>query len=404
MASIINKQNETTTATISSSSSSSSNNNTTNNNQSSNKINEKNKNQHSPLPPVIYEKKYLNGIIKNIGLLLTELPGGDRGDGIVAQEFIKDGTTLIETTIDDTVLTAKTPQTLAENLLNFITYDYYTNLLKLNDNDMPGCFTISSFPEEVVKDPKTENNKFKESLLMLLAERRVREAEQLAEKSSQPLRNCKAALHTVHSRCLFLQELSLFVLPPFVEYLNHDTDPNAHWILENGNKLVVKSRRDIRPGEEVTITYGNHSNEVFAIQYFFIPKHNPNDVLYLQLRREMTCMRLAKYDGTSVDETKSNFIPFGFVEYGNGDAMEVAKVVHPDDPIKFLHWKLTKMRQEFEKNMIVLMKKKRKMKKQGVLFGNTNRLWLEYLKVKVDLVSMHIKEMQEQQQKEKEKE
>ena len=27
-------------------------------------------------------------------------------------------------------------------------------------------------------------------------------------------------------------------------------DPNAHWILENGNKLVVKSRRDIKPGEE----------------------------------------------------------------------------------------------------------------------------------------------------------
>ena len=100
-------------------------------------------------------------------MLLTELPGGDRGDGIVAQEFIKDGTTLIETTLDDTVLTAKTPQTLAENLLNFITYDYYTNLLKLNDNDMPGCFTISSFLEDVVteaKDPKTENNKFKEIL------------------------------------------------------------------------------------------------------------------------------------------------------------------------------------------------------------------------------------------------
>ena len=47
----------------------------------------------------------------------------------------------------------------------------------------------------------------------------------------------------------------------------------------------------------------------------------------MQLRREMTCMRLAKYDGTSVEETKSNFIPFGFVEYGNGAAMEVAKVV-----------------------------------------------------------------------------
>ena len=62
------------------------------------------------------------------------------------------------------------------------------------------------------------------------------------------------------------------------------------------------------------------------------------------------------------------FIPFGFVEYGNGDAMEVAKVVHPDDPIKFLHWKLTKMRQEFEKNMIVLMKKKRKMKKHYDIF------------------------------------
>ena len=133
------------------------------------------------------------------------------------------------------------------------------------------------------------------------------------------MRKCKAALHSVHSRCLFLQELSLFVLPPFVEYLNHDKNPNAHWILVNGNTLVVKSRRDINPNEEVTITYGNHCNEVFAIQYFFVPKNNPNDVLYMQLRREMTCMRLAKYDGMSVDETKSNFIPFGFVEYGNED-------------------------------------------------------------------------------------
>ena len=100
----------------------------------------------------------------------------------------------------------------------------------------------------------------------------------------------------------------------------------------NGKTLVVKSRRDINPNEEVTITYGNHCNEVFAIQYFFVPKNNPNDVLYMQLRREMTCMRLAKYDGMSVDETKSNFIPFGFVEYGNGDAMKIAKVVHPEDP------------------------------------------------------------------------
>jgi hypothetical protein len=341
----------------------------------------------------VYQTGYLNGIIKNIGLLLTELPGGDRGDGIVAQKFIKEGTTLIETTLDDTVLTGKSPQTLAEQLLNAVTYDYYIKLLELRDVDMPGCFNMEEEKAER-EDYKGGDIKFNGSLLMLLAERRAREAQTLSNKTAKPLRNCKAALHSVHSRCLFLQELSLFVLPPFVEYLNHDKNPNAHWILENGKKLVVKSRRPIQPGEEVTITYGNHSNEVFAIQYFFIPKNNPNDVLYMQLRREMTCMRLAKYDGTSVEETKSNFIPFGFVEYGNGAAMEVAKVVHPDDPKKFLYWKLTKMRQDFERNMILLMKKKRNMKKKGLVLDTTDQLWLEYLRIKVDLVNTHIKAIQ----------
>ena len=34
----------------------------------------------------------------------------------------------------------------------------------------------------------------------------------------------------------------------------------------------------------MTITYGNHSNEVFAIQYFFIPKHNPIYMMYIYLQ------------------------------------------------------------------------------------------------------------------------
>ena len=75
----------------------------------------------------VYQTGYLNGIIKNIGLLLTELPGGGRGDGIVTQKFIEEGTTLIETTLDGTVLTGKTPQKLAEQLLNAVSYDYYIN-------------------------------------------------------------------------------------------------------------------------------------------------------------------------------------------------------------------------------------------------------------------------------------
>ena len=334
--------------------------------------------------PAPYKVDYLNGIIQNIGLRLTELPGGNRGDGIMAEQFIKEGTTLIETRLDHTVLTATTPQSLAEKLLECETYDYFEKLLELDDSDLPGCFGIDN----------DNDNRFEESLLMLLAERRGREADALVEKTGHPLRKCKAALHSVHSRCLFLQELSLFVLPPFVEYLNHDKDPNAHWLLVNGKTLVVKSRRDINPNEEVTITYGNHCNEVFAIQYFFVPKNNPNDVLYMQLRREMTCMRLAKYDGMSVDETKSNFIPFGFVEYGNGDAMKIAKVVHPEDPTKFLHWKLTKMRQELEKNMITLMKKKRIMKKTSRKFNSRNQLWLEYLQLKVQLINTHIQAIQ----------
>ena len=38
------------------------------------------------------QSRLLNGIIENIGLRLTKLPGGNRGDGIMAEQFIKEGT------------------------------------------------------------------------------------------------------------------------------------------------------------------------------------------------------------------------------------------------------------------------------------------------------------------------
>ena len=75
----------------------------------------------------------------------------------------------------------------------------------------------------------------------------------------------------------------------------------------------------------------------------------------------MTCMRLAKYDGMSVDETKSNFIPFGFVEYGNGDAMKIAKAA-PGRPDEIPSLEIDQNAQQLEKNMITLMEKKRIMK------------------------------------------
>ena len=87
------------------------------------------------------------------------------------EQFIKEGTTLIETRLDHTVLTATTPQSLAEKLLECETYDYFEKLLELDDSDLAWMF----------RHRHDNDNRFEESL-MLLAERRGREADALVKK------------------------------------------------------------------------------------------------------------------------------------------------------------------------------------------------------------------------------
>jgi hypothetical protein len=328
--------------------------------------------------PNFYCVNELSNVIQTAGLTVRSLPGS--GEGIVATRLIGEGGVLIEVPLDHTVLMAKTPRALASVLLsdsNKVTNDFFERLGLTGDG--PGCF---SMPASQGVGPSI----FDGSLLMLLARRRAREADLLSKDTGKDVRMCQNALYTVFSRCLFLKgEYKCFVLPPFVEYLNHDPECNAKWSVENSS-LVVRSCRDIQPGEQVTISYGEHSNEVFAIQYFFIPDSNPKDVLYLPMRRELTVMRVAKYEGTSITETNSNFIPYGFVEYGE-KALEVAKVVHPEDPDHFIHWKLRQLREKLEKSMITLMKSKRKNK--GL--SDANIVWLKYLQRKVAMVNEYIK-------------
>ena len=130
-----------------------------------------------------HTKSITNGIIQNIGLRLTELPGGNRGDGIMAEQFIKEGTTLIETRLDHTVLTAPTPQSLAEKLLDCETYDYFEKLLELDDSELPGCFGIDN----------DNDNRFEESLFDASCRAKRKRGRRPSEKTGHLLRNCKSS-------------------------------------------------------------------------------------------------------------------------------------------------------------------------------------------------------------------
>lgn len=332
----------------------------------------------------LYLRPTLTGLLQNAGLTVRDLDNG-RGDCVVASKEIKKGTELLKCPLNEAVLMASTPQFLAQLLLEqkFIVggvkNEFFENLNR--STSVPGSFALASMTT-------SNKNDFDGTLLKVIAERRAREAEALSSKMALDLNTCQNALHTVHSRCLFIKELSSFVLPPFVEYLNHDPNASAAWHVVEG-EIVVRSCNDIKKGDEVTISYGEHSNEVFAIQYFFIPPANPFDILYLPMRRELTVMRVAKFEGTSVEETNTRFVPYGFVEYGE-KAMEIARVIHPDDPEHFIHFKLQTLRKGLEDNMINLMKRKRR--DNGL--DPVNTLWLDYFSAKVSLINRCIKKHQ----------
>ena len=80
------------------------------------------------------------------------------------------------------------------------------------------------------------------------------------------------ALEFVWSRCLRLNAGSHGVrrlLVPFLDLANHESIPSAMYAYSHcatgGPAIRLHAARELRAGEPVTITYGEHSNDHFAL-------------------------------------------------------------------------------------------------------------------------------------------
>ena len=57
------------------------------------------------------------------------------------------------------------------------------------------------------------------------------------------------------------------MLAPIFDMLNHAEEPNCDWSAESGAKIYAA--RDIEPGEELMISYGEHGNDQLVNSYGF---------------------------------------------------------------------------------------------------------------------------------------
>lgn len=101
------------------------------------------------------------------------------------------------------------------------------------------------------------------------------------------------ALQQVWSRCLRISGEDggkRRVLVPVLDLANHAPVPSAMYACASsarGQPAAVRllAARAVQPGDEVTITYGQHSSAHFALYYGFVPRANPFDEVRLPLRK-----------------------------------------------------------------------------------------------------------------------
>jgi hypothetical protein len=122
------------------------------------------------------------------------------------------------------------------------------------------------------------------------------------------------ALSTVLSRALSVSSSTtspskFYSFIPGVDLLNHDANANCEIRLvssddNNNNKTAdtveVHAIRDIKNGEECTISYGNQrSNDELLRKYGFCVPNNPNDFIQVRLQASNTFL---KVDRKTIDE------------------------------------------------------------------------------------------------------
>lgn len=92
------------------------------------------------------------------------------------------------------------------------------------------------------------------------------------------------------------------ILSPIVDLLNHSFSYNCflegdYSQMSDKSYVLVRSNRDIKAGEELTLNYGNYDTFGFFMRYGFYTKNNPYDFIELDLDHGM----LEKYSVVMYD-------------------------------------------------------------------------------------------------------
>ena len=81
---------------------------------------------------------------------------------------------------------------------------------------------------------------------------------------------------------------NFIILSPLVDMMNHSFDPNAciegyYNSMDCESFVVVKSLKEIKDDEEVTVNYGNYSNYEFLMKFGFMSHDNPFNEYHIKL-------------------------------------------------------------------------------------------------------------------------
>lgn len=90
-------------------------------------------------------------------------------------------------------------------------------------------------------------------------------------------------------------------LIPLLDMINHSSQPNTSVQLKENGLIQLTALREIQPGEELSISYGEHDNDALLLDYGFVDDDNLYESLaikyeadMLQLLVEMTDMNTEK--------------------------------------------------------------------------------------------------------------
>lgn len=88
------------------------------------------------------------------------------------------------------------------------------------------------------------------------------------------------SIRATAGRRLAIHRDDCMALNPFSDYFNHNPYPSAIVQITNG-AFEVSTTRDVKANEELTISYGNHSNDFLLAEYGFVLDDNPWDEVLL---------------------------------------------------------------------------------------------------------------------------